>query len=524
MKKIVLIIVLGLSLNYCFGQTKFVAEVGNANQVSALKSIQTSDGGYASLGYMEPGNYNVEIVLSKFNSQGAVVWKKMMGDSMMNFATSIVEADNKSLILAGYNVKPFRTGYEAMLIKVDSSGNVLWNKAYGNTFNQLFTAMIKCDPNQLIIAGTKINSDTTNYDITVTKADFNGNIISSMFIGDTINQSPSSIAQTSDGFIINLKQGFSPYYLPTVWGNNALLKIDNNLTFQWAKVYGTNNYEVYGHNAIVTSDGGYLIASNMGTQTCSLIKTDSFGDTLWVKNSNNTYMNGIPDVTLDTDGNIIVDIDYSIYYVGTTIVLMKMDNNGNQIFVNGFFSNFPSLSSHNVCVTNDGGYLISGYASHCPAGCVNGLLLIKTDSTGNSCSFNTSVTYPLIRSNIFIDSIYNINYTSANQTLFQTSRVYTVPQILQSALGCFVGINEMNVDNNMVIAPNPTSGILTISFNEEQKNSTIKILNVLGEITFQSTINSKQTTIDISALPQGIYFVEVTTADKQVMRSKVIKE
>ncbi len=86
------------------------------------------------------------------------------------------------------------------------------------------------------------------------------------------------------------------------------------------------------------------------------------------------------------------------------------------------------------------------------------------------------------------------------------------------------GLTEHQASPSFSLYPNPTTSLFNISFNEEQKNSTIKILNVLGEITFQSTINSKQTTIDISALPQGIYFVEITTADKQVMRSKVIKE
>ncbi len=77
-----------------------------------------------------------------------------------------------------------------------------------------------------------------------------------------------------------------------------------------------------------------------------------------------------------------------------------------------------------------------------------------------------------------------------------------------------VGIKAINDDmaNSISIAPNPFSTQTTISFSTEQKNTKLKVTNVLGEEVFQSTISSKQYTLDMTGVAKGIYFVRITTA------------
>ena len=69
-----------------------------------------------------------------------------------------------------------------------------------------------------------------------------------------------------------------------------------------------------------------------------------------------------------------------------------------------------------------------------------------------------------------------------------------------------LNINEYQV-NNIKIYPNPTKGSFTIETESIGKN--YSITNVLGEVVFQSTIKQKQTAIDISTYPNGLYLLNI---------------
>ena len=51
----------------------------------------------------------------------------------------------------------------------------------------------------------------------------------------------------------------------------------------------------------------------------------------------------------------------------------------------------------------------------------------------------------------------------------------------------------------------------------------IKLMNVLGEVVFQSTPNTNQLTINGNQFSNGVYFVEIKT-EKGVVNKKIIKQ
>jgi hypothetical protein len=71
--------------------------------------------------------------------------------------------------------------------------------------------------------------------------------------------------------------------------------------------------------------------------------------------------------------------------------------------------------------------------------------------------------------------------------------------------------------NDVFIYPNPTTGELRIE-NGALKIQQISIFNLLG----RNVLNTKQTTLDISHLPAGIYFVQIKT-EKGVVTKKIVK-
>jgi hypothetical protein len=90
-----------------------------------------------------------------------------------------------------------------------------------------------------------------------------------------------------------------------------------------------------------------------------------------------------------------------------------------------------------------------------------------------------------------------------------------VKDAITLALSSTVQIDEQ-VDKsfNLKAYPNPTNGLLNVNYSS---NTPVQfdVINMLGENVFsQKTNNTKNTTIDVSNLNKGLYFLQMTTDSK----------
>jgi len=91
------------------------------------------------------------------------------------------------------------------------------------------------------------------------------------------------------------------------------------------------------------------------------------------------------------------------------------------------------------------------------------------------------------------------------------------------------GINE-DGDSGLefVVFPNPNKGTFTVKVENgkwKMENAQLRILNVLGETIYSSTMNRQLSTvnIDLSQKSSGIYYLQVIT-DKEIAVRKVVVE
>ncbi len=95
--------------------------------------------------------------------------------------------------------------------------------------------------------------------------------------------------------------------------------------------------------------------------------------------------------------------------------------------------------------------------------------------------------------------------------------------------GLFItGLEEIGVEKNINIYPNPTSGILNIKFNGAWKGDiTLKIFDTFGKEELRNTIQNNsgnsEIELDVSNRKNGIFFIELIQGDKKFVR-KIIKK
>jgi hypothetical protein len=96
----------------------------------------------------------------------------------------------------------------------------------------------------------------------------------------------------------------------------------------------------------------------------------------------------------------------------------------------------------------------------------------------------------------------------------------------EAEAACEVGIDELAVDSWQLavgIYPNPSSTQITIETSESTPKFLISIFNLNGQEVLSQRIRENSAVIDISRLPQGLYFVKLTSNDT-VEELKLVKE
>jgi hypothetical protein len=84
-----------------------------------------------------------------------------------------------------------------------------------------------------------------------------------------------------------------------------------------------------------------------------------------------------------------------------------------------------------------------------------------------------------------------------------------------------LGVNGFD-NNSFSFYPNPTSGILTLSYSASITNVTV--FNLIGQMVLDSKTNMSEVQIDLSSLTSSTYFVKVGTVDGDSKVIKVIKK
>ncbi len=83
-------------------------------------------------------------------------------------------------------------------------------------------------------------------------------------------------------------------------------------------------------------------------------------------------------------------------------------------------------------------------------------------------------------------------------------------------------ISESQFTSSLIIYPNPFTSQTTISFAEEQKKSTIKIMDMLGKEIKSVIFSGKQLTIEKGEMKAGMYTIQIIDKNRNILNKKII--
>ena len=213
----------------------------------------SDDGGYIIAGceycnWMSPEDSN--FLLVKADSSGNLVWRKTFGGDGDDCGLSAQQTADGGYIATGYFD---RDNPEVFLIKTDDMGNQVWKRTFDGETGQ---SVQNTDDGGYIVTGSTTSFRGSDSDVYLLKTDAMGNQIWSRAFGGESSEFGSSVQKTDDGGYIvtgrtsSFGKGDSDVYL---------IKTDGMGNQFWSKTFGGKDYEM-GMSVQNTDCDGYIVA------------------------------------------------------------------------------------------------------------------------------------------------------------------------------------------------------------------------------------------------------------------------
>jgi hypothetical protein len=186
------------------GNEEWVATHGGDREERGYCVQQTNDGGYIITGYTwtNAGGYH-DLYLVKTDSSGILSWERNYGGLDAESGRSAIQLADGGYVVVG-SATPEGGRSDVYLIRTDSEGNELWNRKYGGVENDLGYSVQKTFPDDgFIIVGNTYSYGAGASDVYLVKTDSEGNLLWEKAYGGYASEVGYCVKQTFDkGYVV----------------------------------------------------------------------------------------------------------------------------------------------------------------------------------------------------------------------------------------------------------------------------------------------------------------------------------
>lgn len=532
MKKILLVSAMLISSTFIYSQPPVSWHYtydGTPNGTDELLAMTVDNSGNTLLAGITDTNFlDYAAILIKLDQGGNVMWQKYItlnGPDIEPYAMITDAAGN--IYVTGTYDSPGNFGYDIFTIKYDASGNQLWVQYFNGTANDADepSAIAFDNAGNVLITGKTTGTGTVS-DLLVLKYSASGNPHwSSSFNNTAFNWLEQGVALDVDASDNIYVCGYT-YILANTNRDFLTLKMDSSGSVQWYRTYDDSlqlgdecvDIEVDVAGDIVVTGSSYGWGPGYPVYEFATIKYDAAGTQQWVRRYESANSTATPaDMLTDAAGNIYIT---GAMYDDTTkfdAATIKYDTNGNMLWlklVNGPI-NYGDYGSR-ILQDAAGNIYVAGTINNVLAQNEDGLLVIY--EPGGNILYQTSYDDVTGGENYFefmeLDNAGNI--ITAGEEYANTNEDF-----LAVKYSSVIGMQEVFSDNDLAVYPNPADQSVVI-VQESLENSELKIFDVMGKEIYQSIVIGHQSLIDVSKFENGIYFVQVSSANKTAAQKLII--
>lgn len=275
------------------------------------------------------------VVLAHFSSPvEAAQWHTFLGGGGYDEASKVVEdGEGNSYVFGtagsswGSPLNAYSGGSDAFLLKLDSSGSIVWLTFLGSSGTDVGARMVMDSSGNLILQGASsqtwgnpVNAHSGSNDVFVAKVDKDGRLLWNTFSGGAASDSAQGVALSNTGHIYTVQRsdgnwGTAPVRAYSGGPDIAVVKYNSNGTRAWNTFLGSTNVDE-GNEISILPDGyivvggysratwGAPLSAHNGGDDVVLAKLNTNGVLEWSNFFGGTGNDNVNDIHVDDDGFI----------------------------------------------------------------------------------------------------------------------------------------------------------------------------------------------------------------------------
>lgn len=360
-------------------QVTFVKTYGGSKNDSAQSVTATTDGGYIILGYTQSNDNDItdkqdesfDYWVLKFDATDQLQWQKTYGGSLDDRGSDIIQTSDGGYAILGYS---FSNDGDATdnaglqdywLVKLDANGNISWEKSFGYQGADSGITMTETNDQGFLVTGildvtasggegnsSRNANRHAGGDYWALKLDISGNLEWSHYFGGNFTDTPYGVVQTNDnGYIVVGSSDSEDTDISSNIGTYDfwVIKISESGNLVWEKSFGGSQIDEA--RAIVkTNDGNYIIAGdtrssdndvslNKGAADLWFIKISPSGNLIWERTIGGSSFDVARAIKKSQNNGFLLsgssrssDMDVSENKGQNDAWVLKTDNNGNLLW------------------------------------------------------------------------------------------------------------------------------------------------------------------------------------------------
>jgi len=299
------------------GEMQWEKFYGNGGDDDAAKSVAiTPEGDFIIAG--ETASYSQDerdAWILKLDNQGDTIWTRTFSSSIYgDYGESVIIDNDGNYVITGYTY--FHPGdRDALLLKYDPDGNLLWFKTYGGTDEDWTSDLCQTEDGDYMLTGFTRSFGANARDSYLIKTDVNGDTLWTRMYGGATDQWGRGIDNLPDGGAIVAGWTGAFFTASDTW----LFRVDTNGDIIWEKTYNYGSWD-QANKVILTNNGGFILSGKING-SLGLLKTSGDGEVEWVQNS-------IPGVGIgviqNTEGDYLVVGQHQQGFFTVDAILAKL--------------------------------------------------------------------------------------------------------------------------------------------------------------------------------------------------------